>query len=203
MLLAQTLVVGCAGTNNRAQQEEQFALLENQRIADELAKEEAIRNSFRTQLETNSSTDNIDIQPQQFLEWNFQLYPDPATAEQVCTLLSDTYEVDSNGLETLVQILITQSAIYLRTDAVLSPDGVESGFRVDANLPVAFDNFLDEVTAKVDDGYNQLINSMSAGTVLSVSFSYQQLGNSSPVTHTIDLDLAEFNNAHELFSLCL
>lgn len=97
---------------------------------------------------------------------------------------------------------MTQTDVILRSDAVLSEDGIESGFCVDAQLPVAFDNMLNEVTAQVDESYSRLVNALVEGTLLTVKFTYLSPDKSPLETHALDIDLSEFDKAYEMFSVC-
>lgn len=62
----QLLAISCAGSDNRANQEEQYALLENQRIEEERLKGESIRNSLRVPIQPDTSS-QLEVNPRQFI----------------------------------------------------------------------------------------------------------------------------------------
>ena len=201
LLLISLSAVSCAGTDDRAVEEERYALLENQRIANQRLKQDNIRDALRAPMQTGSSQ-QIDIKSQQFGEWSFSFFPELATSNPTCTLLSEPFEVMSGDLPTKVQVIVTPANVYLRSDAVLSTDDIEAGFRVDSALPVAFDGMLNEVTATVDQGYSKLIKAMLDGTILTAYFSYATSEQTALDSNRIDIALIEFSEAYEMLSTC-
>ena len=108
--------------------------------------------------------------------------------------MSTPVDVLNGPLETRVTIIISDSAVYLRTDATFDATVPEAGYRIDAGIPIAFDRYLNELTAVVDDSYARLLDSLQSGLTLSASFAYSpQL--SSAETHVVELSLEELDAA--------
>jgi len=124
--------------------------------------------------------------------WNRQEYPSPVDGSPLCAIVSIPVVVQNGELETQVSIVVSNSAVYLRTDAAFDAQVPETGYRIDAGLPVPFDRFHNELTAVVDDNYFSLLSSIKKGATLSVSFAYDpQLSSSN--THVVELNLDSFN----------
>jgi hypothetical protein len=119
----------------------------------------------------------------------------------LCAVVSTPITVRNGTLDTSVTIIVGKSTVFLRTDATFDPDALETGYVIDAGFPIAFDSFLNELTAVVDDGYDRLVSSMRSGTTLSVAFGYKpQL--SSADTHVIEMGLDTFEDTMSQLAQC-
>ncbi len=120
--------------------------------------------------------------------WTLQSYPDPVDGAPFCALVSTPVVVMNGELETRTRVIIGAQRIFLRTDATFDTDATDTGFRVDAGIPIAFDRFINELTAEVSDSYERLLSAIEGGSSLAVSFAFTpQL--SSAETHVIEFDL--------------
>ncbi|NND91829.1 MAG: hypothetical protein HKN42_13290 [Granulosicoccus sp.] len=120
--------------------------------------------------------------------WSVTNFPNPVDGSALCSVVSRPVTVMNGTLETQVTLIISDSAVILRTDATFDDAAPETGFRVDAGFPVAFDHFLNELTAVVDDSYPRLIEAIENGSTLTVSFAYDpQL--STAETHVMEFSL--------------
>lgn len=120
--------------------------------------------------------------------WSLQDYPSPVDGSALCAVVSVPVMVSNGTLETRVSVVVGKTAVFLRTDATFDTTVPEIGYRIDMGIPIAFDHFLNELTAVVDDGYDRLLSAMSGGATLKVSFAYSpQI--SSAETHVIELPL--------------
>lgn len=123
--------------------------------------------------------------------WRLQDYPSPIDGSPLCAVVSNPITVRNGTLDSSVTIIVGKTIVFLRTDTTFDPDTVETGFIIDAGFPIAFDRFINELTAVVDDGYERLVSAMRSGSTLSVAFGYSpQLSTAN--THVIELGLDSF-----------
>lgn len=133
--------------------------------------------------------------------WRLQNFPSPTDGMPICAVVSIPEVVRNGTLDTSVRIIVSNSAVYLRTDATFDVNELETGYRIDAGFPFSFDNFLNELTAVIDDNHARLVQAMQAGTTLSVEFAYDpQI--SSETTYVMDLALDTFNQAWSKMDEC-
>lgn len=133
--------------------------------------------------------------------WSLQDYPSPVDGSSLCAVVSEPVSVQNGSLDTQVTVVIANDAVYLRTDATFDKSAPETGFRIDAGFPIAFDEFLNELTAVVDTSYARLRESIDLGTTLTASFAYSpQL--SSSETHVIELSLDSIERPLDELSAC-
>lgn len=177
-----------------AQQEEVQRKRAEERVARRLQRLDADRAAAalqRLKADTQSDTG----------PWVLEQYPDPVDGLPMCALVSDVAIVKNGHVETRTHIVIGKSRIFLRTDARFDPLAPDTGFRVDAGIPIAFDHFINELTAVVDSNHDRLINTLQSGSSLSVSFAFMpQL--SSTDTHVIDISLLNLEEALSELSAC-
>jgi len=134
-------------------------------------------------------------------DWSLLYLPSPIDGNTLCAVVSKPVIVLNGTLDTQVRVIIDQSTVFLRTDATFDTDTPETGFRVNAGLPLPFDRFHNELTAIVDFGYPQLISALQSGSTLSASFAYSpQL--SAAETHVVEFTLATINTALEQLDTC-
>jgi hypothetical protein len=120
--------------------------------------------------------------------WKFQDYPSPIDGSTLCAVVSIPIDVQNGPLETKASVIIGKDSIFLRTDATFDDTALETGYRVDAGFPIAFDQFINEVTAVVDENYARLLELLKDGSTLAVSFALSpQL--STAETHIVELSL--------------
>ena len=133
--------------------------------------------------------------------WNLQDYPSPLDGSPLCAVVSSPITIRNGTLDTSVTIIVGKSTVFLRTDAIFDPDALETGFVIDAGFPIAFDSFLNELTAVVDESYDRLVSIMRSGTTLSVAFGYKpQL--SSADTYIIEMGLDTFEETMSQLAQC-
>ena len=177
-----------------AQQEEVQRRRAEERVARRLQRLDADRAAAalqRLKTDTRSDTD----------PWALEQYPDPVDGLPMCALVSDVAVVKNGHVDTRTHIVIGKSRIFLRTDARFDPLAPDTGFRVDAGIPIAFDHFINELTAVVDSNYDRLISTLQAGSSLAVSFAFMpQL--SSTDTHVIDINLQNLEEALSTLNAC-
>ena len=177
-----------------AQQEEVQRRRAEERVARRLQRLDADRAAAALQrLDTDTRP---DTEP-----WALEQYPDPVDGLPICALVSDVAMVKNGHLDTRTHIVIGKSRIFLRTDARFDPLAPDTGFRVDAGIPIAFDHFINELTAVVDSNHDRLISTLRTGSSLSVSFAFMpQL--SSTDTHVIDISLQNLDEALSRLNAC-
>lgn len=140
-----------------------------------------------TQIVVSQSSKDNEAQ-----NWIRQNYPSPIDGSPLCVIASNPVIVQNGDLQTQVIILISDDAVFLRTDATFDKTALDTGFQIDAGFPIPFDRYLNELTAVIDNNYSIVLNSMKSGLTLSVSFSYNpQLSTSN--THVVEIDLDSFN----------
>ena len=128
-----------------------------------------------------TSTGNIGV-------WALQNYPSPIDGSALCSVVSAPVIVINGTIETQVAVVISKSAVFLRTDSSFDTTASETGYRIDAGIPIGFDHYLNELTAVVDDSYSRLISALRQGATLRISFAYTpQL--STAETHVVELSL--------------
>ncbi len=133
--------------------------------------------------------------------WMLQDYANPVDGSMLCAVVSAPVTVKNGTLETRVSVVISSDTVFLRTDATFDTSVPEIGYRIDAGIPIAFDHFLNELTAVVDDGYERLLSAISSGDTLRVAFAYlPQL--SSAETHVIELSLDSMEQAMSELAQC-
>ena len=133
--------------------------------------------------------------------WTLQHYPSPIDGSALCAVVSPPAIVTNGTIDTLVAVIISNSAVFLRTDASFDTTAAETGYRIDAGIPIGFDHFLNELTAVVDDGYERLTNTLLAGETLKVTFAYSpQL--SSDGTHAIEYSLDDIEQTMSELTSC-
>ena len=133
--------------------------------------------------------------------WNQGYLASPITGETQCLISSNPVVVNNGTIVTEVKVIISSNEVMVRTDAAFDTSAVETGFRVDAGLPIAFDQFHNELTALVDTNYARLLEALLDGSTLTVSFAYQpQLSNSD--THVVDISLASLPSAIDDLTSC-
>ena len=133
--------------------------------------------------------------------WTQQYYPDPVDGTPLCALVSTPVVVMNGKLETRTRVIIGAQRVFLRTDATFDTDATDTGFRVDAGIPIAFDRFINELTAEVSDSYDRLLSAIEGGSSLAVSFAFMpQL--SSAETHVIEFDLSYLESAMTDLASC-
>lgn len=133
--------------------------------------------------------------------WSLQDYPSPIDGSALCAVVSAPIMVRNGTLDTFVTIVVSKNAVFLRTDATFDPDALETGYLIDAGFPIAFDRFINVLTAVVDDSYDRLVSTMRSGTTLSVAFGYApQL--STADTHVMELSLDTFEKTLSELAQC-
>lgn len=153
--------------------------------------------SNRVQAESLNLADSARVDTQIVLDqtpteisglWTLQTYPSPIDGSELCAVVSAPVTVTNGTIETQVSVIISNSTVFLRTDASFDTTAVETGYRIDAGIPMAFDHYLNELTAVVDDSYGRLISALQQGEAFRVSFAYSpQL--SSTETHVVEYSL--------------
>jgi hypothetical protein len=147
-----------------------------------------------TQISIGQSSDNTSI-------WKLQDYPSPLDGTPLCAVVSTPIIVRNGTLDTFVTIVVSQTAVFLRTDATFDPDALETGYLIDAGFPIGFDRFINVLTAVVDESYDRLVSAMRSGTTLSVAFGYApQL--SSADTYVVELSLDAFEQTLSELAQC-
>jgi len=125
--------------------------------------------------------------------WSLRNYPSPIDGSPICAVVSRTSNVSNGTLDTNVSVVISADSVYLRTDATFDPDAPETGFRIDAGIPILFNSYHNELTAVIDKGYARLRNTIESGSTLTVAFAYSpQL--STAETHVLELSLETISN---------
>lgn len=133
--------------------------------------------------------------------WKLQSYPGPSDGVPICALVSEPVLVMNGNLETRTRVIIGSRQVFLRSDATFDTDATETGFRVDAGIPIAFDRFINELTAEVDASYDRLLTALDNGVSLAVSFAFKpQL--SSAETHVIEFSLQNLESALPALAAC-
>lgn len=133
--------------------------------------------------------------------WELQNYPDPTNGTPLCALVSRPVVVMNGKLETRARVIIGTQRLFLRTDATFDSEATETGFRVDAGIPIAFDRFINELTAEVNESYDRLLSAIEGGSSLAVSFAFlPQL--SSAETHVIEIGLQNLEAALPRLASC-
>lgn len=163
-----------------------FATEASTALSDEVGTQDRILSSATvvTQIAIGQSSDESSV-------WNLQDYPSPLDGAPLCAVVSTPIMVRNGTLDTFVTIVVSQTAVFLRTDATFDPDALETGYLIDAGFPIGFDRYINVLTAVVDDSYDRLVSAMRSGTTLSVAFGYApQL--SSADTHVMELSLDTF-----------
>ncbi|MFT6309133.1 MAG: hypothetical protein ACJA0Z_004312, partial [Halioglobus sp.] len=187
-----------AGALKRQQEQDAFffASENSTALSDEVATRDRTLSSAPvvTQISIGQSSDDSSV-------WNLRDYPSPLDGTPLCAVVSTPIMVRNGTLDTLVTMVVSQTAVFLRTDATFDPDALETGYLIDAGFPIGFDSFINVLTAVVDDSYDRLISAMRSGTTLSVAFGYApQL--SSADTHVMELSLDAFEQTLSELAQC-
>lgn len=149
-----------------------------------------------TQLAVGEKSDNAGTRA-----WTVKSIPSPVSGSALCVVASNPIKIRNGTIDTLISVLISTSHVYLRTDARFDTDAPETGYRVDSGLPIPIDQFLNELTAVVEQGYDRLLTALRSGTSLTASFAYlPQLSNAE--VHRIELDLSTLDAALTKLTEC-
>jgi hypothetical protein len=133
--------------------------------------------------------------------WTLQNIQSPVDGSPLCAVVSTPVVVRNGTVDTTVSIIVGSAAVFLRTDASFDTAAVETGYSIDAGLPMAFDRYFNELTAVVDESLTRLLDAMQSGTTLSVAFAYSpQL--SSADTYVVELALDSFEKPWSELARC-
>jgi len=196
--LITVLLVSCATENRDAIEAEyeaaERASIEELNAAERQRKVELFGDDrHNPNVSTNeSSVENVLpatalVEPND-VDWLIGYYPDPKTGAEICSIVSPTQTISNGTLETQVNVVLTSTLIYFRADAALDISNPESGFRVDANFPMRFDQNVNEIAAVFDRSYARALSALEAGTVLEVTYANNPHLGELPL-HTISYDI--------------
>jgi len=139
-------------------------------------------------LETRRRSTVALVEPNE-LDWLVGYYPDPKTGTETCSIVSPTQSITNGTLDTQVNVVITSDLVYFRADAALDISGPESGFRIDANFPLPFDENVNEIAAVFDESYERILTALEIGTVLEVTYANDPHKGAIP-QHTVSYDIS-------------
>ena len=134
--------------------------------------------------------------------WNAIQFPHPINGKMGCALVTKPVTVVGEQLETNIQLILTGDSIYIRSDAILDPAAPETGFSIDAGIPIRFDGLANEVTLVVNESFSRLMTQLEQGSFLSVTFTYDLQSQSSDV-HVVDYELDDFSLNLSKYKTCL
>ncbi len=206
-------LTGCA-TENRDAIEAEYEAAERAHI-EELTSSERQRKldlfgteSHQSELPTTESADeaanetsDLDTVEPSEVDWVFGNFPDPVTGELTCSIISPTQIVLNGKLSTNVNLVLTNNLVYFRTDAAIDISHPEAGVRIDAGLPLKFNQTVKEVSAVFDQSYGEVFTLIQDGSFLEVRYANSPHKGEEDL-HTVGFDLELLTPLTEKFNDC-
>lgn len=177
MVCACALVVMSCASDERPSSVDKVAQREADLLAELETRENKRRAALRKPFEVQST------------EWQALMRRDPEGLNEVCAIVSGSRVIDRGEAYAVARVVVVPGGLYLEGGAPLDLKALDSGFLIDAGIPLPFDELADPATAKYPVDGPALLDRLADAAALVVRFAYaeREIG-SAPEELVFELD---------------